>query len=370
MVIMALDHTRDYFHWSSYFFSPEDPEKSTLPIFFTRWITHFCAPAFSFLAGISAFIMGTRKSKKELSVFLFKRGLWLVFIELTIVNFAWYFDPAFRSPTLAVIWTLGISMIVLAAAIHLPKKFILVFSCLVIFGHDLLDSIHYPGYAWAILHDGGFFEYPNGYHLAIVYPLVPWIAVMSIGYYFGSFYEKDFNKDKRRKYFNVIGLTAIVLFVLLRALNIYGDPFGFKDYDAMSKDIISFLSPNKYPPSLLFLLMTLGVTFIFLANSEKLKGSVVNFFSIFGRVPFFYYVLHLFLIHFIAMVFAQLSGFGWEKMIWPDFGMFYPEIKGFGYGLSVVYPVWIGVILILYPVCRKFDTYKKNNRHKWWLSYW
>ncbi len=370
MVIMALDHTRDYFHWSSYFFPPENPDKTTLPIFFTRWITHFCAPAFSFLAGISAFIVGTRKSKKDLSAFLLKRGLWLVFIELTIVNFAWFFDPLFRSPSLAVIWALGISMIVLALLVHLPKNIILLFSLLLIFGHDLFDKFHNPGYAWAILHDGGFFEYPNGYHLSIIYPLVPWIAVMSLGYYFGSFYDKNFDSVKRRKYFNGIGITSIVLFILLRFLNVYGDPIGFKDYDSLSKDIISFMNPNKYPPSLLYLLMTMGIAFIFLANSEKLKGRVVNFFSVFGRVPFFYYILHIYLIHFTAMIFAQFSGFGWKKMIWPDFGPFYPDIVGFGYGLSVVYMVWIGVILILYPFCRKFDEYKKNNRQKWWLSYW
>jgi hypothetical protein len=193
---------------------------------------------------------------------------------------------------------------------------------------------------------------------------------MSLGYYFGSFYDKTFDRDKRRKTFNTIGFTSITLFVIMRYINIYGDPIGFEDYDTASKDIISFLNPNKYPPSLLFLLMTLGVTFIFLANSEKLKGRAVNFFSTFGRVPFFYYVLHIYMIHFAAMIFAEISGFGWKKMIWPDFGPFYPDIKGFGYGLPVVYLVWIGVILILYPVCKKFDEYKKNNRQKWWLSYW
>jgi uncharacterized membrane protein len=370
MVIMALDHTRDYFHWYSFLYSPEDPNKTTLAIFFTRWVTHFCAPAFSFLAGISAFMVGKKKTAGELSAFLLKRGLWLVFIELTILNFGWYFDIRFRSPSLIVIWSLGISMIVLAALIHLPRKFILIFSCLVIFGHDLFDQIHFKSYWWAIVHDGGFFEYANGYHLSVGYPIVPWIAVMSLGYYFGGFYNTTFDGAKRKKYFNIIGIVSLILFVVIRAWNHYGDPFPWQHYDTMTKGFISFINPNKYPPSLLYLLMTFGVTFLFLANSEKLKGRVVEFFSTFGRVPFFYYVLHLYLIHLLALVGAQVAGFGWQKMILPDWAPFVSDLKGYGFGLIVVYAVWVLVIAILYPACKKFDEYKRNNKSKWWLSYW
>src|SRR5450755_2488682 len=226
MVIMALDHVRDYFHFSAYYFDPADPVHSSLPLFFTRWITHFCAPAFSFLAGLSAFMAGRKKTKSELSAFLFKRGLWLVFIELTIVNFAWYFDVYFRTLNLIVIWALGISMIVLAALVHLPRKFILLFSCLLIFGHNLLDNIHYDGsLLWSILHEFNVFKLSDNVELFVGYPIVPWIAVMSLGYYFGSFYDKSYDSNKRKKIFNIIGVTAIVLFVVLRFINGYGDPF-------------------------------------------------------------------------------------------------------------------------------------------------
>ena len=370
MVIMALDHVRDYFHASAYIFDPTDPTQTTLPIFFTRWITHFCAPGFSFLAGVSAFMAGRRKKVSELSAFLLKRGIWLVFIELTLVNFAWYFDVQFRTFGLLVIWSLGISMIVLAALIHLPQRFILLFSCLLIFCHNLLDKIHYDGsILWAIIHEFSVFRLSESVRLLVGYPIVPWIAVMALGYYFGSFYDRSYDSIKRKKLFNIIGLTAIVVFILLRWTNLYGNPSGWKHYDTLAKELISFLNPNKYPPSLLYLLMTLGVTFLFLANSENLKGRLVNFFRTFGRVPFFYYILHLYLIHFVAMIFAQLSGFGWEKMILPFWITEMPGMKGYGFSLWVVYIVWIGVIALLYPLCKKFDTYKQNHKEKSWLSY-
>jgi uncharacterized membrane protein len=370
MVIMALDHTRDYFHASAYIFDPADPTQTSLPIFFTRWITHFCAPAFSFLAGLSAFMVGRRKSIAELSGFLLKRGLWLIFIELTVVNFAWYFDIHFHTFGLLVIWSLGISMIVLAALVHLPQKFILLFSCMMIFGHDLLDNIHFPGnLLWEIIHELSFFKLPGNVQLLVGYPVVPWMAVMALGYYFGSFYDKSFDSIKRKKLFNIIGLSAIILFIILRWTNLYGDPLNWKHYDTITKELISFLNPNKYPPSLLYLLMTLGATFLFLANSENLKGRIVNFFSTFGRVPFFYYILHLYLIHIVAMVFAEFSGFGWQKLVLPSWITFVPDMKGYGFSLWVVYLVWIAIIVLLYPLCKKFDRYKLNHKEKWWLSY-
>lgn len=370
MVIMALDHTRDYFHYSSFFFNPTDVIHTTLPIFFTRFITHFCAPTFCFLAGTSAFMVGRRKSTAELSSFLLKRGLWLIFIELTIVNFAWYFDVYFRNPGLIVIWSLGISMIVLAGLIHLPKFYILLFSCIAIFGHNLLDAIHFEGnILWSILHEVTIFKISNTHHLNIYYPVIPWIAVMSLGYYFGIFYDKSYDSSKRKKLFNLIGILAIVTFVILRLSNIYGDSILYKNYGSLSKNLISFLNPSKYPPSLDYLLMTLGVLFLFLANSEKLKGKAVNFFRTFGRVPFFYYILHLYLIHLFALLFAQLSGYGWQIMILKDWVSDLPELKGYGFPLWVVYTVWVVIVLLLYPLCKKFDTYKLAHKEKWWLSY-
>jgi uncharacterized membrane protein len=370
MVVMALDHTRDYFHASSFLFDPADPERTTWAIYFTRWITHFCAPAFSFLAGISAFMVSRRKTTHELAGFLLKRGLWLIFIELTIVNFGWFFDPGFHSPSLIVIWALGVSMIVLSGLVYLPRNIILIFSCLLIFGHDLLNGMHLGRtIAGAMLHGGGFFEFANGYHLSVGYPVVPWIAIMSLGYYFGSFYGADVNAAWRKRLFNVIGITAIILFFVMRWINCYGDPLPWKHYDAFSKNVFSFMNPNKYPPSLLYTLMTLGVTFLFLANSETLKGKAVRFFSTFGRVPFFYYIIHLYIIHLLALIAAEISGVGWRLMILPDWVTDLPALKGYGFDLWVVYLVWIAVIALAYPLCVKFDRYKTNNKDKAWLSY-
>jgi uncharacterized membrane protein len=370
MVIMALDHTRDYFHYSAFFFDPLNPDATTLPIYITRWVTNFCAPIFCFLAGLSAFFVGRRKSTKELSSFLLKRGLWLIFIEFTIVNFAWYFDIQFRTPGLLVIWSLGISMIVLAALVHLPYRAILIFSILLIFGHNLLDTIHFEGsILWAMLHEMKLFTLESGNKFYIDYPIIPWIAVMSLGYCFGKLYEPAVEAAHRRKMLNILGLSSIALFIILRAINLYGDLVPWKEYDATLKTLMSVMAVTKYPPSLCYLLITLGPAFLFLAHSENFKGRIVNFFSTFGRVPFFYYILHLYLIHTLALLAAQLTGYGWESMIMTDWVIMIPELKGYGFSLPVVYLTWIGVIATLYPLCKWFDTYKQAHKEKWWLSY-
>ncbi len=370
MVIMALDHVRDYFHHAAFLFDPTDPAQSNLSLFFTRFITNFCAPAFSFLAGTSAYMVGRRKTKNELSIFLLKRGLWLIFIEMTIVNFAWYFDIYFRSPGFLVIWSLGISMIFLAFMIRLSTKFILFVSVLIIFGHNLLDPIHFDGsYLWALLHERSVFTYSDSFRFYIDYPILPWVAIMSLGYYFGTYYDTGLDANKRKSFFNQIGIAALCLFVFLRSTNIYGEPVLFVQYESWSKSLMSFLRVSKYPPSLLYVLVTLGGLFLFLANSEKAKGAVVNFFCTFGRVPFFYYILHLYLIHIIALVFFQISGLGWQAMILPDWVTELRILKGHGFSLWLVYAVWVAVIVLLYPFCRRFDQYKQAHKEKWWLSY-
>ena len=370
MVIMALDHVRDYFHYSAFFFDATDPEQTTWPIYFTRFITHFCAPAFSFLAGTSAFMIGKRKSPAELSSFLFKRGLWLVFVEIIIINFAWKFDIHFSHIGLQTIWSLGISMIVLAGLIHLPKKAVLAFSLVIIFGHNLLDNIHFDGsYVWAMLHERQKFEFAEDHTVVFAYSLLPWIAVMSLGYCFGSLYDSSFDAQKRKRLLNSLGLGSLALFFILIAFNTYGDPVQWTNYSDTSKTLMSIFNVSKYPPSLLYLLITLGCSLLFLANAEKLKGKVVNFFCVFGRVPFFYYILHLYLIHLLAVFAAYFTGFGWQAMVLPTFITRVEALKGYGFNLITVYLVWIVVILLLYPLCKKFDNYKQSHKEKWWLSY-
>lgn len=370
MVIMALDHVRDYFHFAAFYFDPSDPTQSTWPIFLTRFITNFCAPAFSFLAGLSAFMVGKRKSGVELSGFLIKRGLWLVFIEIIIVSFAWKFDVQFRSIGLQTIWQLGISMIVLAGLIHLPKRFILIFSCAIIFGHNLLDNIHYDGnFLWAVLHEPQRFEWLQGHYIRTAYPLLPWIAVMSLGYCFGSLYDSSFDSAKRKKILNGLGVGSLILFFILTGINRYGNPLPWINYGDFSKTLMSILNSTKYPPSLLYLLMTLGGSFFFLANAEKLRGKFVDFFCIFGRVPFFYYIIHIYLIHLIAGFTAYFSGFGWQAFEMTNFIIRITSLKGYGFHLITVYIIWAIVVLMLYPLCKKFDGYKQSHKEKWWLSY-
>ena len=370
MVIMALDHVRDYFHYSAFVFDPTDPTQTTLPIFFTRFITHFCAPAFSFLAGLSAFMIGKRKSLSELSSFLLKRGLWLIFIELTIISFGWHFDPEFRRSPLQVIWVLGVSMIVLAGLIHLPKKIILTFSLIIIFGHNLLDGIDIKdNIFWSILHQRNNHFIDKIHYFVTVYALIPWIAVMSLGYCFGSLYDTTLDADKRKRILNSLGFGSFLLFFILIAINKYGDPVRWTNYGYTEKTLMSIFNVSKYPASLLYLLVTLGSAFLFLANSEKLKGKVVNFFCVFGRVPFFYYIIHLYIIHLIALLAAEFTGFGWQSMILPKFITRVEALKGYGFNLITVYCIWIAVILLLYPLCKKFDKYKQSHKEKWWLSY-
>ena len=213
---MALDHTRDFFHNDAFFINPADPNATDWFLFLTRWVTHFCAPAFCFLAGISAFLISRKKTKNELAKFLLKRGIWLIFIELTIVNFAWNFDPYFTYNELAVIWSLGMSMILLAGIIYLPKKFILLMSCLLIFGHNLLDNLNVnQSFLWSLIHQENGFGILGGRRLYVSYPIIPWVGVMSLGYALGSIFDKTVDATFRKKVLNTLGLSLIVLFLIL-----------------------------------------------------------------------------------------------------------------------------------------------------------
>jgi uncharacterized membrane protein len=370
MAIMALDHVREFFHASALVFPPLDPAQTTWPIYFSAWISHFCAPAFSFLAGISAFFIGTRTTTGGLSRFLLTRGVWLIFIDVVFINFAWFADIHFATFALTVISTLGFSMMALAGLIHLPRTFILVFSCLLIFGHHVFDNVHFEGsLLWAILHEIGLFPLPGGRQLLVAWALIPWIAVMSLGYWFGPFYSRIFDSGKRRKLLNVIGGSALVLFVILRFINDYGDPKPWQYFATMSQTLMSFFSTTKYPPSLVFLLLTLGGAILFLANLEKAKGKIVNFFCTFGRVPFFFYIIHLYLIHLLAMVYAEAAGFGWQALTTIDWLMNPQNRPGYGVKLWVVYVIWLAVMLSTYPLCKKFDAYKRMHKEKKWLGY-
>jgi uncharacterized membrane protein len=368
MIIMALDHVRDFFHTDAFLYDPTDLDKTSVALFFTRWITHFCAPAFIFLSGTSAFLVGQRKGKKALSKFLLTRGLWLVLLEFTIVNFAWFFDPFFTTLGFLVIWALGVSMIALAALIWLPVPIILAISLAMIVGHNFLDNIQIPGnslnaFGWSLLHQFQIFNW-SGRSIFVMYPVIPWIGVMSAGYCLGTLYIKEFNSIKRKKLLLSLGIVAVACFIGLRYLNIYGDPSPWTEQTTITFTLLSFLNTTKYPPSLLYLLMTLGPSLIFLAFTEKSAGFISDKIKIVGRVPMFYYLFHLYFIHIAAVIAAALTGFGWQPAI-----LFNPEISGYGFSLGVVYLVWAALVVVLYFLCASYDRYKRANAEKWWLSY-
>jgi uncharacterized membrane protein len=372
IIIMAIDHVRGYFHGYTFRFSPTDLDHTSPAIFFTRWITHFCAPAFVFLAGTSASMMSQRKSITELSTFLRTRGLWLVFVELTIMNIGWYFNPSFSFFSLGVIWALGISMIVLSALIHLPFKLILAIGLIILFGHNLLDGISIDGnspkaFAWAVIHVSRRFDFGNP-NVNAQYPVLPWIGIMALGYAAGSLYNKETSQAVRRKYLLTIGISAILLFVVVRAMNFYGDLLPWAVQNSTMYSMLSFLNTTKYPPSLLYSLMTLGPALVFLALMERPLGKWSGPILHFGRVPMFFYVLHIFLIHILATIAIVLTGGNWHDTIIRDgLKKFHPP--GYGFSLPVVYLVWVAVILIMYPLCKWYDKYKMNHKDKWWLSY-
>ena len=369
MIIMALDHTRDYFHSSAQLYDPLDLSQTSVFIFLTRWVTHFCAPVFMFLAGTSAFLIGLRKTKKQLSFFLFTRGLWLMFLELTVVCFGWSFNIHFPFIGLITIWALGVSMIALSALIYLPNKIILAVGILIVAAHNLLDNFHIPGndlkaFIWDELHDPRPFTF-HGHMIFTGYPILSWIGIITLGYCFGAFYKKEFSAAKRKKWLLAIGSAAIILFIILRCNNIYGDQQSWSVQKSGVFTFLSFINVTKYPPSLLYTLITLGPALIFLALAETPLNRFTKFISVYGRVPMFYYLLHIYLIHALALLAAQLTRFGWKALVLDGF----PEVKGYGFSLVVVYLVWIGVVLALYPLCKWYDKYKTNHKEKWWLSY-
>lgn len=375
MVIMALDHVRDYFHNGAFLFSPTDLEQTTPAIFFTRWITHYCAPVFVFLAGTSAFMVMKRKGASYTSKFLLTRGLWLIFLEATFVSFAWTFSISLSGGFFQVIWAIGFSMVVLSLLCRLPYWLILLTGLVIVAGHNALDPLEFAentpmGMFWAIMHDGGVVGFGKiSYYIA--YPVLPWIGVMLLGYCFGLFYTSEKLAEKRSSYLLAIGIASIVVFIVLRWMNVYGDPDAWSTQEDSVYTLMSFLNVHKYPPSLDYVLLTLGPAVIFLALADNISGKISDIFVTFGRVPLFYYLAHLYLIHLLAIlnVLFFFPEFQWQEMIISDWESFIDYFKGYGYGLPGTYLVWIIVVFVLYFPSKKYAAYKKAHPEKWWLSY-
>jgi uncharacterized membrane protein len=368
IALMALDHVRDFVMTAAVQDPTADANASPW-LFATRWITHFCAPTFVFLAGTSAGLMAARRSPAELATFLLTRGLWLIVLEVFVISITWSFAPAGVAGfggriyiALQVIWAIGASMVVLAGAQFLGRQACLAIGVAILLGHNILDAA-WPAATtaestaplWAVLHSRQVYEVGQ-FRINFAYPLLPWIGVMLLG--FGSAGLFELPEKRRNEWLVRIGLGMVIAFVLLRALNVYGDP------QKADGSVVSFLGTTKYPPSLLFILMTLGPAAIVCACVERLYGPIRNALATLGRAPLAFYVAHLYLIHALAVLLGIAQGFAAREFF--THYRFFP--KGFGVGLAGVYLVWIAVVLILYPLCRWVAAVKAT-RKDWWLSY-
>lgn len=365
MVLMALDHVRDYV--TSVRIRPEDLSRASAALFATRWVTHFCAPTFFLLAGVGIGISLSRgQSRAEMSRFLVGRGLWLIAVDLVVTAIGWQFGfqlvPAFA----IVIWALGWSMIVMAFCIHAPRLAVVTGALLLIALHNLFDSVQPEslgvfGPLWHVLHVPGF-AIPG--KLLIAYPLVPWVGVMAIGYVLAGVYEWD--GERRRGFLIRVGLAAIVAFVVIRGINGYGDPGPWSTQHSPALTVASFLNVRKYPPSLDFVLMTIGPALIALALAERWRGRVPSWLTVYGRVPLFFYVVHIYLVHFVAVVIALVQGGELRRIpVVTNPGAIPPW---YGVSLVGVYVVWAIVVVAMYAPCRWFARLKAT-RTDWWLRY-
>lgn len=374
MLIMALDHVRDFLHQGGAFSDPTNLKTTTPFLFFTRFITHFCAPIFVFLSGVSIYLVSTRRSKSELSSFLIKRGIWLVFVELVLISFAFSLNPLFNSFALQVIWVIGVSMILLGLLIWLPVRVIGAIGILLIVGHDLITTMTVaPNTIEDILLKvfftarGTLFFLDKTHIVFDLYAILPWTGVMFLGYLFGTLYKSGYKPKNRKRFLLISSATLFALFIALRVVNGYGDPAPWAVQKSIVFTAISFLNISKYPPSLMYCCLTLSVGLLVLALTENVSGKVSGFFKTYGSVPFFYYILHFYLIRIITVIVFFLQGFKISQIITPnDPFLFTPP--GLGFSLGIVYLFWLGVILILYYPCKWFSKYKKTHL-QWWLSY-
>jgi uncharacterized membrane protein len=352
---------------------------TTPGLFFTRWITHYCAPIFVFLSGTSIYLQSRRKTTNELSSFLIKRGCWLIFAEWTMVAFAWTFNPFFNVIPFQVIWAIGSSMVVLGLLIKIkiPYKALLVLGLVIVLGHNLLDfperaANFKAGFWWNLLHHGAFvfYEYAPNHFAILVYAFPVWTGLMILGYCAGIFFTPKYSSNQRITILKQMGIVLLMFFVVLRFINLYGDPVGWTKQSTGFNTFLSFINVNKYPPSLLYMSITIGVAMLLLAYFEKINNQFTKIMVVFGRTAFFYYLLHLYLIHLIQTILFFAKGHSMDDAVKLGKNMpFLFVVPGEGYGLPVVYLIWLLVLLILYPFCKKYDQYKTAHKEKWWLSY-
>ena len=374
MIIMALDHSRDLFHKEAFTGDPLDLTTTTPILYFTRWITHFCAPTFVFLSGLSAWLQSQRKTKKELSRFLITRGLWLILMEITVVSLGISGDIYYGIFILQTIWSIGISMVILGLVIWLPFSVILATGLLIVFGHNTIDFAekyrtgNFPIW-WNFLHRPTVVPLWGNHFLGIFYPFLPWTGLMILGYCCGKIFT-DIETVRRRKILLWMGIGILLFFIVLRATNSYGDPGQWTSQKNLLFTFFSFMNVQKYPPSLLYTSATIGGALIFLGVVRNTTGRLAKIIIVYGRVPFFYYIIHFYFLHIISALFYLSRGHTLAEGIKGVQGLpFKFAVPGEGYSLWVVYGVWLAVVIALYPLCKWYDSYKTNHSEKWWLSY-
>jgi uncharacterized membrane protein len=374
MIIMALDHTRDLFHEGAFSGDPLNPATTTPILYFTRWITHLCAPTFVFLSGLSAWLQGQRKTKKELSRFLITRGLWLILADLTIMSLGLSADIHFGTFILETLWSIGISMVLLGLFIWLPFQLILLTGLVIFFGHNLLDFAEkqrggvVPVW-WGFLHRITILPLDSKHALFVLYPFLSWTGLMLLGYCCGRIFT-DIEPARRKKILLWTGIGLLVFFAVLRATNVYGDPGHWSRQKNGLYTFLSFMNVQKYPPSLLFLSATIGPGLIFLALIKNTGSRLAKIISVYGRVPFFYFIVHFYILHAVSIALFLSRGHSWSEGIngMPGSPVKF-AIPGEGFPLWGVYLAWVAILLIMYPLCKRYDAYKTAHKEKWWLSY-
>ena len=378
MIIMTLDHCRDFLHFQGKEYAPTNMATTTVILFFTRWITHYCAPVFVFLSGISAHLAGLRRSGSELSKFLLTRGLWLILTDMLVISFIFTLNLHYNVVVLEVLWATGCSMVLLALLVHTPLWVTALVGCLIFFGHNVLDYLHLPGTGGAgtaltllLTAMGSVIPVGSQHIVVVLYAALPWAGLTFLGYVFGSLYRPDADPRRRRRVLLSAGITLTGLFIALRWLNGYGNPVPWSEQRNTAHTLLSFLNATKQPPSLTYLCMTLGPALILLALLEGIntdihstKTRLATICRTYGTVPYFYFVVHLCLIRAINLVLILVFGI---EMRWEGHPLVW-QAPGFGIPLWAVYLTWVLVVTALYWPSRWFGRYKRSNR-QWWLSY-
>jgi uncharacterized membrane protein len=369
MIIMALDHTRDFLHFPN--MPPLNMQTTTVVLFFTRWITHFCAPGFVFLSGVSAYLAGQRRTKKELAVFLIKRGIWLILSDMIIISLLFSFDLQYHMIILEVLWATGFGMIILGLLLRLSAPVIGTIAVIIIFGHNALDYLKMPteGFSGSLVKMflstlGVFIPLSADRAIIVLYAVIPWTGALLLGYSFGALYRKGYDANKRKRILRISGVSAVILFIALRLINHYGDPSPWEGQRNTIHTILSFLNTTKQSPSLLFLLMTFGPVMLLLSYTENAVNLFAGFCRVYGNTPYFYFIIHIIVLRLINIGLALIAGLPMQSdgspIVW--------QVKGFGIPLWEVYLIWIAVVLLLYYPCRRYGIYKRTHT-QWWLSY-